>query len=83
MFHLKANIYGIKNTIAISVYGKQFIFSKYFPANIELAKLKCREYLEADIICILVEFNERFALYLDANSAEVSDTLRVKGVFVI
>ncbi|MGF1490810.1 MAG: hypothetical protein ACFBSE_27270 [Prochloraceae cyanobacterium] len=79
MFYLKARIYGIKNTIPLSVYGKQFIFDRYLPANSELAKRKCREYLESDIACILVEFSDRFALYLDANSSKASEPLQFKG----
>lgn len=70
MLHLKASQYGISNRVKLFILGKKFILDKCLPYDIKLARLQCREYLDLDILCVLVEFSDRFALYLDANMVD-------------
>jgi len=73
MLYLKAYHHGLTN--CINVLGRQFIIDKWLPNNLELAKLKCREYLEGNLTCILVEFSDRFGLYIDAEIADLIDAI--------
>ncbi len=71
MLYLKASEYGIRDLYfqaqhGITVLGRQFVIDEWLPNNnTELAKRKCRQYLESNIVCVLVEFSDRFGIYLD------------------
>ncbi|MGF1487045.1 MAG: hypothetical protein ACFBSE_08030 [Prochloraceae cyanobacterium] len=71
MLYLKASEHGIRDLYfqaqhGIRVLGRQFVIDEWLPnKNTELAKRKCRQYLESNIVCILVEFSDRFGIYLD------------------
>ncbi|MDJ0727463.1 MAG: hypothetical protein QNJ38_20370 [Prochloraceae cyanobacterium] len=71
MLYLKASEYGIRDLYfqaqhGITVLGRQFVIDEWLPnKNTELAKRKCRQYLESNIVCVLVEFSDRFGIYLD------------------
>lgn len=73
MFYLIASRYGISELDfqakhGINVLGREFIIDEWLPNDIKLAKFKCRKYLEANIFCILVQFSDRFGLYLDLDN---------------
>ena len=71
MLYLKASEYGIRDLYfqaqhGIKVLGKEFVIDEWLlNKNTEQAKRKCRQYLESNIVCILVEFSDRFGIYLD------------------
>ena len=71
MLYLKASEYGIRDLYfqaqhGIKVLGKKFVIDEWLlNKNTEQAKRKCRQYLESNIVCILVEFSDRFGIYLD------------------
>ena len=78
MLYLKAEEFQIQNLYnqakqGIKILGRKFVLGEWLSRQEqELAKRKCRTYLDSNVKCVLIEFMDRYALYLyvDNNQKE-------------
>ncbi|MGK7914974.1 MAG: hypothetical protein AB4038_05425, partial [Prochloraceae cyanobacterium] len=74
MLYLKAREFGIQDIYLqareqITVLGRHFIVDEWLSRQQEnLAQRKCRSYLDSDILCLLVEFSDRYGLFLNVDN---------------
>ena len=75
MLYLKAREFGIQDIYLqayqqITVLGKRFVIDEWLSRKQEnLAQRKCRSYLDSDTLCLLVEFSDRYGLYLSVDNS--------------
>jgi len=82
MLYLKASDYRIDSIYdrGLHILGKYFIRDEFLPNNLQLARRKCREYLEANLVCILVDFSDRFGIYCLNYEGHIDNSIPSKKI---